>query len=95
MNDLIFAGIISSVFHRERALRALLRPASRRTHGNHRHQRSSRLLLFIYLFVAMIRPGKILRINMQASGWIQFAFYSCARADHEADGALSGARARR
>jgi len=57
MSDLIFVGIIVWVFCRERPLRPLLRKAL----GGRMETivvGIIALLLFIYLFVAMIRPEK-------------------------------------
>ena len=57
MNDLIFVGIVIRILRRQRALRALLRetvggPMETIIVG------IIALLLFVYLFVAMIRPEK-------------------------------------
>ena len=57
MSDLIFVGIVIVFFIVSGLYVRLLREAVGGRHGNH-CRRDHRAVLFIYLFVAMIRPEK-------------------------------------
>ena len=58
MSDLIFIGVVIVFFVVSAALRPLLRPACRRQDMETIIVGLIALLLFVYLFVAMIRPEK-------------------------------------